>query len=133
MDILQNPILIWFLLGILFLILEFTASNAIVLLFFGIGSLLTSLLVLIGLIPDEVIWLQLTVFIGSSVLTLIILRKYFKKAFIGFSKDHNLNERYDQNLAGLKVEVVEDINEKRPGKVKIHGAIWKASRKLPAS
>jgi len=79
LDFVSKAPLIWFLIGLVFLLLEFLLPGLIVL-FFGFGAWVTAICTLIF---DLGLNAQLVVFIGTSILSLIFLRKYFKRIFVG--------------------------------------------------
>ncbi len=68
------PEIIWFVVGIFLLFLEFILPGVIIC-FFGAGAILTAILTWIGLLPN--LASQLIFFLVSSLLLLIFLRKYF--------------------------------------------------------
>ena len=73
-----NPVLIWFLAGLAFIIFEF-ALPGIILVFFGVGAWITSLTTWAGLTPG---WTsQLLTFSISSVFLLVLLRRWFRAKF----------------------------------------------------
>ncbi|MFQ5772138.1 MAG: NfeD family protein, partial [bacterium] len=90
---LLKPQLIWFVVGLIFLLLEFSIPGLITL-FFGIGAWIVAV---ICLFLDISINAQLFIFISSSVLLLVFLRKWFKTLFIG---------RYESND-----EEIEELDE----------------------
>ncbi len=115
-----NPSLYWFVGGIILFFLEM-AVPGFVLFFFGVGACLTALATLLfGLSLNG----QLLVFIIASLLSLIFLRRYVQKAFIGktdFSGEDSVLAEH-----GTQVEVVSDIVPPNEGKVKYSGTTWRA-------
>jgi membrane protein implicated in regulation of membrane protease activity len=117
-----TPELIWFLVGLVLLILEF-AMPGLIIGFFGVGAWIVALVCLIN---DIGINTQLALFIGSSVLSLLVLRSWLKGIFLGHegSKQdltHNLEE-----FVGQRAVVKEKIVPKLGGKVEFHGSDWEA-------
>lgn len=118
-----DPVLIWFLAGLALIIFEFTLPG-IILVFFGIGAWITALTTWIGLTPG---WTsQLLAFSISSVVLLVLLRRWFRAKFFGHlsgSQDPlaNLDE-----FRGQVVTVTADIDPENGGKVEYKGAEWGA-------
>lgn len=116
--------LFWFLLGIALMVLELVLPGFVVI-FFGIGALITALFTYFGILNDTI--LQLTVFIITSVITLLIFRKRWSSSFRGnVSRKIKDGESID-SVIGDKVLVKEDIIPgKLDGKVEYNGTIWDA-------
>ena len=101
---------------------EFAIPGLIVL-FFGVGAWIVAGVCLLAAPSLNV---QLGIFIGSSVLSLICLRSWLKGMFIGHVKgQQNLTEDL-QEFVGERAVVVQAIAPKRPGKVELHGTTWTA-------
>lgn len=114
-----TPELIWFSSGVVLIFLEF-AVPGVILVFFGIGAVLTSLLVWVGILPGAVE--QLVFFTVSSLALLFGLRKYASRFFMGESTE----ERGDE-YTGKMVRVTRDIIPGSvDGKVFFEGTEWKA-------
>lgn len=117
-----RPEIIWFLVGLALLILEFILPGLIIA-FFGVGAWIVAL---VCLIIDIGINTQLIIFIISSVLALICLRKWLKGIFLGHAvSKQNLKENLDEFI-GQKAVVKEKIIPKAGGKVEFHGTNWVA-------
>jgi membrane protein implicated in regulation of membrane protease activity len=117
-----RPEIIWFLTGLVLLILEFILPGLIIA-FFGAGAWVVALVCLIIDIPLNT---QLIIFIISSVLSLLCLRKWLKGIFLGHtSSKQNLKENLDE-FVGQKAVVKEKIMPKSGGKVEFHGTNWLA-------
>ena len=117
-----KPELIWFIVGLIFLLAEFVIPGFVIF-FFGVGAWVVALLALFFNIPLN---FQLLVFLLSSVFLLIFLRKRVSQIFIGRQKgaqsqDDNLDE-----FKGETATVIEEIVPGKPGKVEFHGSQWKA-------
>jgi len=117
-----TPEIIWFLVGLVLLILEFVMPGLIIG-FFGVGAWIVAIVCLMN---DIGINAQLALFISSSVLSLLLLRRWLKGVFLGHegSKQdltHNLDE-----FVGERVVVKEKILPKLGGKVEFHGSHWEA-------
>jgi membrane protein implicated in regulation of membrane protease activity len=117
-----TPELIWFLIGMLLLLAEFVIPGLIVL-FFGIGAWIVAGVCLLTEVSLNV---QLGIFIGSSVLSLVLLRSWLKGMFIGHVKaKQDLTEDL-QEFVGESAVVKETITSKLAGKVELHGTNWTA-------
>ena len=75
-----NPPLIWFLIGLGLVLVEFMIPGAIIV-FFGVGAWIAALTTWIGL-TDSLAW-QIIVFSVSSVALLLMLRRRLKGQFLG--------------------------------------------------
>ena len=115
----NSPELIWFLIGLVLIILEF-ALPGVITIFFGIGAWLVSLLCLIFDIPLN---LQIILFIIVSIVSLVLLRKSVKRLFENRSEKEvdELHEYLDQ-----KVTVITAISPDKPGRVEFRGSSWNA-------
>ena len=123
----SEPELIWFIVGLIFLLAEFIIPGFVIF-FFGAGAWVVALLALFFNIPLN---FQLLIFLLSSVFLLIFLRKRVTQIFIGRQKrvespDDNLDE-----FKGENATVIEEIVPGKPGKVEFHGSQWKAESDDP--
>jgi len=117
-----RPEIIWFLIGLALLIMEFVLPGLIIA-FFAVGAWIVAL---VCLITDIGINTQLIIFIVSSVLSLLLLRKWLKGVFIGHSvSKQDLKEDLEEFI-GQKAVVKEKITPKAGGKVEFHGTNWLA-------
>jgi membrane protein implicated in regulation of membrane protease activity len=117
-----KPELIWFLIGLALLILEF-ALPGLIIFFFGVGAWVVAL---ICLITDIGINTQLVIFILSSVLSLLCLRKWLKGVFMGHVKSKQDMTEELKEFIGERAVVKEKITPKAGGKVEFHGTNWAA-------
>ena len=118
-----NPPLIWFLVGLGLVLLEFTIPGAI-LVFFGVGAWIAALTTWIGL-TDSLAW-QMIVFSVASVALLLMLRRRLKGQFLGHTGstqdlDHDL-----EDFVGHEVSVTESIRPGQDGRIEFKGAGWEA-------
>jgi len=116
-----NPIFIWAFIGLVFIGLEF-AIPGLVIIFFGAGALITSILT--AIIPglrSGIGW-QILLWLGASSLSLAFLRKYLSKVFRGTT----LVDTGDKP-SGKSATVIERIAPDSPGRVHFEGTSWKAS------
>lgn len=120
LDFLSNPWVIWFLIGLLFMLLEFMMPGLIVM-FFGIGAWITAICtVIFGLNLNA----QLVVFISTSILSLIFLRKYLKPIFVG--KDEKAVDEILEEFVGKTAIAEVDFKAGETGKVTFKGTNWEA-------
>jgi membrane protein implicated in regulation of membrane protease activity len=122
MDTLQSwfkPEVIWFLLGLILILLEFQIPGVITV-FFGIGAWVTAFICLFLPIGPA---FQLFIFLVVSILSLVLLRKWLKGYFDNKSSDTGtlLNE-----FIGERAVVTEMITPTKRGKVEFHGSNWEA-------
>lgn len=118
----SDPILIWFLIGAGLLLLEFVAPG-LVLIFFGLGAVITSLACWLGF--ADTIPTQIMIFCIASLLFLLGLRRYVKQWFGGVSDKRP--DEIDAVFAKQVVKVVLEIpGGSARGKVEINGSDWNA-------
>jgi membrane protein implicated in regulation of membrane protease activity len=113
--------LYWAIAGVILIISEFFIPGFVIF-FFGAGALLNALLtaVIQALRPN--ILVQVLIWLGFSGLSLFTLRKYFSKIFKGTLFD----SRSSSDQAGEKAVVVEEVNPKKPGRIRYQGTTWRA-------
>lgn len=117
-----KPELIWFLIGLALLLLEFTLPGFIIF-FFGVGAWMVAVLCLF---TDVSLNAQLGIFLVVSVLLLISLRKWVKTVFIGrITLKQNLDEKFE-DFVGKKAVVSKRITPGSQGRVEFHGSNWNA-------
>lgn len=121
-DYLYSPSFIWFLIGFAFLLAELGAPGFI-LIFFGFGAWVAAFAAwLFGIGLD----LQITVFLVSSILFLVALRRLSMRIFTGRS-DGVSDDLSDQpSNVGAVVEVTKTITQGALGEVKYRGTFWRA-------
>ncbi len=125
MDTLKDflkPEVIWFLIGLALLIMEFVLPGLIVV-FFGVGACIVAL---ICLLTDISLNTQLLIFIITSVLSLLCLRKWLKGIFLGHIVSKQDLKANLEEFIGQKAVVKEKITPKVGGKVEFHGTGWQA-------
>ncbi len=126
MDILSDPAVIWFLIGLGLLLLEL-AIPGLVILFFGTGAWITAL---VCAITDINLNWQILIFLVASLLGLVLLRKYLKKRFFGRT-DKEIEDQLEEFI-GHKAKAVEDFKN-GTGKVEFKGTRWTARSKDPVA
>ena len=119
MDILSDPAVIWFLIGLGLLLLELVLPG-LVILFFGAGAWVTALACVIH---DFSLNWQILIFLLASLLGLVLLRKYLKRRFFE-RKSEEVEDQLEEFL-GRKARAVEDFKGGR-GKVEFKGTQWSA-------
>ena len=114
-----KPEIIWFLIGLILLVLEFSAPGLIIA-FFGVGAWVVAL---VALFVDISITTQLVIFLLTSILMLVFLRKSLKKVFKleSFEAQNEL-----EDFLGHSAQVTEKISPNKPGKVELNGTSWEA-------
>ncbi len=124
-----NPLLIWFLIGLGLVLSEFMLPG-IILVFFGLGAWTASITSWLGLTTG---WTsQLLVFTISSILYLVLLRRWFKVWFTGFEGGQQNPKNNIDGFSGQIVTVTESIDpETGSGKVEFKGAAWSARCTVP--
>ncbi len=116
----ENYSLIWFIIGIVLLFAELIMPGFIIF-FFGIGGLVTALAVYLFNIESVVI--QIIIFIVSSLLSLVLLRKFFSKLFHGKLG----GEKLEDEFLGKKAIVIREIKPNSlKGKIEFNGTLWEA-------
>jgi membrane protein implicated in regulation of membrane protease activity len=116
-----SPALIWFLIGVAFLVSELMVPGFI-LIFFAAGSWITALLTW-QLAVD--LTFQITIFVISSLVLLFALRKIGLKTFQGETRE-NTDERMNDVKIGKNAVVTKTIAPHAPGEIKIMGSFWRA-------
>jgi membrane protein implicated in regulation of membrane protease activity len=117
-----RPEIIWFLIGLALLIMEFVLPGLIIA-FFGVGAWIVAL---VCIITDIGINTQLIIFILASVLSLLCLRKWLKGIFLGHAVSKQNPAENLEEFIGQKAVVKEKITPKAGGKVEFHGTNWEA-------
>jgi membrane protein implicated in regulation of membrane protease activity len=120
-----RPELIWFLVGLVLLILEFMLPGLIIF-FFGVGAWIVAIICLLSSYVQGSINAQLLIFIVSSVLSLLILRRWIKGVFLGHSGAKQDLMKDLNEFIGERATVIEDISPRAGGKVEFHGTNWEA-------
>ncbi len=126
MDILSDPAVIWFLIGLGLLLLELVLPG-LVILFFGVGAWVTALFCAI---TDINLNWQILIFLVASLMGLVLLRKYLKKRF--FSRtDKEIDDQLEEFI-GRKALAIDDFKD-GAGKVEFKGTRWTARCSEPVS
>ena len=119
----MNAPLLWFLLGLAFLLVELMAPT-LVLIFFGAGAWVTACAALLDLPLN---W-QFVLFILVSLLTLLLLRRHLRAVFGG--RAHRVDDQGAHAPSHPLTERVGVVSKTlRPGEVgevSIDGSFWRA-------
>ncbi|OFY59553.1 MAG: hypothetical protein A2V50_02255 [Bacteroidetes bacterium RBG_19FT_COMBO_42_10] len=119
-SIFSRPEVIWFIIGLVLLLLELVMPGFVIF-FFGVGAWVTALLCLF---TDPGINIQVIVFAVSSVLALLIFRRMIQNKFI-YSKDDR-SAAVEDEFTGKEGIAVEDFGPDKKGKVEFKGTSWQA-------
>ena len=123
----MSPVLIWFVVGLCLVLLEFGVPG-VVLVFFGLAAWIVTFFVWIGVLENPPA--QLAVFMVSSLLLLFGCRRFVKKWFVGDSQ--NDAPEGIEDILGKNVTVITDIpGGPATGKVELKGAEWSARADTP--
>jgi inner membrane protein len=122
MDILGLVPFFWIIVGIMLVGLEMVIPGFIIF-FFGAGGIITGIISLIfgGLSSNFL--LQAGIWVGSSVLSLVFLRKYLSKVFTGTLFNQT---REKEQVLGASAEVISEITPEQAGRIKFQGTSWNA-------
>jgi len=116
-----SPQLIWFLIGVLFLVGELSAPGFI-LIFFTAGCWITAIVTAFSGIDTTI---QIVLFIFSSLVLLVLLRKYGLKTFKGETREPAAEKSRDAKI-GKTAIVTQPITPDTPGEIKALGSFWRA-------
>lgn len=117
-----SPSLIWFLVGVAFLIAELIMP-AFILIFFTAGCWVVAIA---AWLFDIELTNQILLFLFASLILLFSLRKYSLKIFKG--QTHNdIDDHYTDSKIGKTAIVTKKIMPNRPGEIKLMGSFWRAA------
>jgi len=114
--------LIWFLVGVAFLIAEIIMPGFI-LIFFTAGCWISALVVWLF---DIGLTNQILIFLVASLTLLFTLRKYSLKIFRGKTHD-DIDDHYTDSKIGKTAIVTKKITPNMPGEIKAMGSFWRAT------
>lgn len=114
-----NDAVIWFGIGFVLLVLEFIVPG-LILFFFAVGAWIVAILCLIY---DPGINTQILVFLGSSVVTILLFRKWIRKLI--WSKKLS-TELLEDEFLGKTAIAQTNITPGKNGKVDFKGTSWDA-------
>jgi len=116
-----SPALIWFLIGVVFLVSELFVPGFI-LIFFAAGSWVTALF---AWLSGAGLTAQIALFVISSLVLLFALRKIGLKTFQGETRENTDGQMNDVKI-GKNAVVTKAIAPHAPGEIKIMGSFWRA-------
>ncbi|MCK5215144.1 MAG: NfeD family protein [Candidatus Omnitrophica bacterium] len=125
MEVFSNPVLIWFLVGLGMFLLELTSPGMIIF-FFGVGAWIVALATAVFKLSLNA---QLFLFIVSSILSLVIFRRWLKALFHGHVSDSQDPADNLEEFVGHRAVVKEEITPDKAGKVEFKGTLWDAESK----
>lgn len=128
-DWLLDPSFIWFIIGLVFLLLELTAPG-LVIFFFGVGAWLVAL---VCIIIEPSVAIQVLLFLVFSILTLFLLRNKLKIILFSHKPGSNGFEDGMDDYRGKKVVVTREIKVDSKGKVEFNGTNWDAESDVPVA
>ncbi len=114
--------LIWFLVGVAFLVSEILFSGFI-LIFFTAGCWIVAFVTWVFEIE---LASQIFVFIASSLTLLFTLRKYSLKIFRGKTLE-SIDDYYADSKIGKTAVVTKTISPNLPGEIRVMGSFWRAN------
>jgi membrane protein implicated in regulation of membrane protease activity len=117
--ILSNAATVWFIIGLILLLAEFLLPGLIII-FFGIGAWFTSLAT--GLFEISINF-QIIIFLVSSVVLLVVLRKYLKNKF--FREKSGQDVSLEDEFINKTAEAETDFKSGH-GKIMFKGTLWNA-------
>jgi membrane protein implicated in regulation of membrane protease activity len=118
MESFYNAAVIWFIIGFALFLLEFVLPG-LILFFFAVGAWIVAIL---SLFFDLSINLQLIIFLVSSVLTILLFRKWVKK--IIWARKHS--SEIEDEFLGKTGKAETYISPGKNGKVDFKGTSWDA-------
>jgi inner membrane protein len=118
MERFNNPAVIWFIIGFACFLLEFVVPG-LILFFFAVGAWIVAI---VSLFIDISINSQLMLFLGSSVLTILLFRKWVKK--IVWTK--RTSSEIEDEFIGKTGKAETVIAPGKNGKVDFKGTTWDA-------
>ena len=122
-NIFSRPELLWFILGLILLLLELVIPGFFIF-FFGLGAWFAALACLIW---DPGVNMQIIIFATVSVISLIGLRRLIRKKFFYVKEDEST--RVEDEFTGKEALVISDLGPGITGKVEFKGTNWKAESK----
>lgn len=119
MEKFYNAAVLWFVAGFIFFILEFLIPG-LILFFFAVGAWIVAILLLF---VDLSINMQLTAFLVSSVLTILLFRKGMKQLMWS----RKMSSEIEDEFLGKTGRAQTHISSERMGKVEFKGTVWDAT------
>ena len=116
-----DPAFLWALLGLVLIGAEFLVPGLVVV-FFGIGALVTAALA--ALVPgiSASLVAQIVAWLGSTAIAFVALRRSLARVFRG-----KMISADDAAVVGKSAVVTERITAENPGRVRFEGTTWRAA------
>lgn len=118
----MNEFWYWLILGMILLMSEFIVPGFIIF-FFGVAACLVA--VLTYFVPGLDLFWEILIFIFSSIMLLIISRRYIPSVFKGKNNICDVDVDLD-DVSGQTATAVTDIPADGSGKVEFRGSLWNA-------
>ena len=118
MEIFKNAPVLWFIAGFLFFLLEFIIPG-LILFFFAVGAWIVAIL---SLFIDMTINMQLYIFLGSTIITILLFRKWMTKKL--WARKHA--SEIENEFLGKTAKAETFISIENNGKVNFRGTSWDA-------
>jgi len=118
MENLNNAAVVWFIAGFVLFLLEFVMPGFI-LFFFAVGAWIVAILTLFF---DLSINTQLIIFLVSSILTILLFRKWLKKLIL----TRKATSEIEEELIGKTGRAETFIGPGQNGKIDFKGTSWEA-------
>jgi inner membrane protein len=119
MDKFNNPAVIWFIIGFAFFLLEFVVPG-LILFFFAVGAWIVAIL---SLFMDLSINAQLVIFLGSSILTILLFRRWVKKIMLSRKQSNEIEDELIGKTGRAETSIGPGLN----GKIEFRGTSWDAT------
>lgn len=114
-----NDGLVWFCIGFAFFIMEFLFPGFIFF-FFGVGAWVAAI---VSFFIDISLNTQLIIFIGSSLVSVVLLRNWIKRKFgVTGVNSNQLEDEFIGKIAKAETAIIPDAG----GKVEFKGTSWDA-------
>jgi inner membrane protein len=118
-----KPEIVWFLIGLLLIIAEFTMPGLIII-YFGLGAIFTAVCCLMFNISIN---FQIVLFVAFSVVSLLLTRHFMKKVFTGNKFTETEGFDVQSEYVGHSGVAITDIAAGGEGKIEFHGSDWRAT------
>jgi len=117
-----QPVLVWFIVGLVLLLIEF-ANPGVIVIFFGIGAWIVALLTLFF---DISLNAQLVIFLLISIVLLASLRRWFTRLFRERLTQNAPETPAEDEFVGKRAIVTKSITPEVNGRVEFRGSTWDA-------
>ena len=111
---------IWVLAGLALLAAELLTPGGFFIIFFGVGALVTGVLVGLGIV--ETVWVEWLIFSAVSIASLL----FFRKPLLEWMKRREPAHPPVDSLVGETAVVTEDVAPGGVGKAELRGTSWNA-------